>query len=176
MGIFYNPEILTQPEDYTIGGFNDHDLDKIIVVGNSLRLNMAKIKILFEARITNAINNFLNEIVVSISQKSELEDEDIEEAKFNALSNLFETYLGVKIDSIDTDYLAEIVISNASTQAWFNKISSRINKLDDQLVQTTKEPNSEASVSQGDAEYNTNNSTLEDILQSLSNITELNQI
>lgn len=177
--IFFNTDILKSNGDYILGGFNANDLNYIDVDGDSSLLSMPKLKLIFKRRLTNAINEFKNEVRANVVRRSEtVEKYYIEDVVENELSNLLETYLDVTTIDFDTEDLVHL-IQNGSYETWVERVRTRM-EANRKRIDFSNENINKVGTSSGidieEAEDNTYNATLEQMLEQLKNITEENTI
>ncbi len=175
--IFYNPDIFVEEGDYVLGGFNAEDLNSIKVVGDISALSYPKLKIIFEERLKTSIENFKKEIYANITKSREdIENVDFDKEIFDELSNLTETYLGIKLNSYETDDVASQIMEDSSYTTWTERIKERVASYKLRVVGKFSDVNENkpSTVSVKEAEYDTQTATLEQMLERLFNINEEN--
>jgi hypothetical protein len=175
--IFYNPDIFVEEGDYVLGGFNAEDLNGIEVVGNISALSYPKLEFIFEKRLKSAIENFKKEIRTNITKSREdIENVDFDKEIFDELSNLTETYLGIKLKSYETDDVASQIMEDSSYTTWTERIKERVASYKLRVVGKISDVNENkpSTVSVKEAEYDTQTATLEQMLERLFNINEEN--
>lgn len=175
--IFYNPDIFVEEGDYVLGGFNAEDLNGIDVVGDISALSYPKLEYIFEKRLKNAIENFKKEIRANITKSREdIDDIDFDNEIYNELSNLTETYLGIKLKSYETDDIASQIMADSSYTTWTERIKERVGAYKLRIAGKFSDvnENKSSSVSVKEAEYDTQTATLEQMLERLFNINEEN--
>lgn len=179
--IFFNTDILKSNGDYILGGFNANDLNYIDVDGDSSLLSMPKLKLIFKRRLTTAINEFKKEIRANVISRSNeaVEKYYIEEVVENELSNLLETYLDVTTVDFDTEDLVHLIQNDGSYETWVERVRTRM-EANRKRIDFSNENINKVGTSSGidieEAEDNTYNATLEQMLEQLKNITEENTI
>lgn len=179
--IFFNTDILKSNGDYILGGFNANDLNYIDVDGDSSLLSMPKLKLIFKRRLTTAINEFKNEVRANVVGRSDeaVEKYYVEEVVENELSNLLETYLGVTTIDFDTEDLVHLIQNDGSYETWVERVRTRMEANRNRIDFSNENINKVGALSGIDieeAEDNTYNATLEQMLEQLKNITEENTI
>jgi hypothetical protein len=175
--IFYNPDIFVEEGDYVLGGFNAEDLNGIEVVGDISALSYPKLEFLFEKRLKGAIENFKKEILANITKsRQDIENVDFDKEIFDELSNLTETYLGIKLNSYETDDVASQIMEDSSYTTWTERIKERVASYKLRVVGKFSDVNESkpSTVSVKEAEYDTQTATLEQMLERLFNINEEN--
>ena len=179
--IFYNSDIFTSIGDYILGGFNAEELNGIEVVGDSFALSFPKLELIFEDRIKRLIEGFKKEIRLNILKTGRDASEiDFEKEITDEFQNLFQTYLGVSVIDQETDSLVNLIVGDSSYTTWTDRIRKRVDEFRNRLTAVKTDVNSQtdssSSISVADAENNTYCATLEQLLESLSNINEANEI
>lgn len=175
--IFYNPDIFVEEGDYVLGGFNAEDLNGIEVVGDISALSYPKLEFIFEKRLKSAIETFKKEIRANITKSREdIENVDFDKEIFDELSNLTETYLGIKLKSYETDDVASQIMEDSSYTTWTERIKERVASYKLRVVGKFSDVNENkpSTVSVKEAEYDTQTATLEQMLERLFNINEAN--
>jgi hypothetical protein len=175
--IFYNPEIFKDAGDYILGGFNASDLNGIEVVGDTSFFNMAKLKLIFEKRLENAIENYKLEIIQNSYLSSETIDKyELERGINGSIKILLQEYLGVLPRLYDTESLVELIVNQPCYNGFLYNIEKRVEEHTQKVIinegNVSKELPSTVSVSY--AEACTYNVSLMEMLEQLSNIIETN--
>jgi hypothetical protein len=171
--VFMNPEIYQTDKDWIVGGFNDEDLDKIKVVGQSDSLNIMAIDSIVHSRIVKHIEKFKTDIRVQLQKEgADVSKYTVEERINDDLSNVIESFLGVKLpmdEENETEYIADVITLHPAYIIWRSKIADRLIAFNSSFV---KRISPVSNIDESDAVEYTNNSTLHNILEQLSNISE----
>lgn len=175
--VFINVDIFENDGDYILGGFDKKDLDNIGVEGDSTILNPLKVKMLFRGRIIKAIEKFREELETNLINRvgADKAGETIEQEFDSEISNLMETYLYIKTNPENTtEEIADLIVDSESAVSWMNTIIDRITKFSSGVMFDGVSINKidQSKVTIDDAEENTHNATLEQILEQLHSITE----
>ena len=177
--IFYNTDIFVEAGDFTLGGFNSDDLNGIETVGDSSFLNYRKLKVIFEKRLTDAIDNYKNEIKSNIMLRGDDTDPYAVETEVNyEIKNLMGEYLSIDPATYDTESLVEMVTKDSAYMVWLNRIENRLlestEKFNPNVGNINKGENSIISVKY--AEECTYDLSFMKMLEQLGNIIEANTI
>jgi hypothetical protein len=176
--IFFNTDILKSNGDYILGGFNANDLNYIDVDGDSSLLSMPKLKLIFKKRLKTAIDQFKKEIRANVISRSNeaVEKYYVEEVVENEIINLLETYLGVTTIDFDTEDLVHLIQNDGSYETWVERVRTRMVANRKRIDFSNENINKVGGIDIEEAEDNTYNATLEQMLEQLKNITEENTI
>jgi hypothetical protein len=177
--IFYNTDIFVEAGDFTLGGFNSDDLNGIETVGDSSFLNYRKLKVIFEKRLTDAIDNYKSEIKSNIMLRGDNTDPYEVETEVNyEIKNLMGEYLSIDPATYDTESLVEMVTKDSAYMVWLNRIENRLlestEKFNPNVGNINKGENSIISVKY--AEECTYDLSFMKMLEQLGNIIEANTI
>ena len=192
--IFYNPNIFKGVDDFVLGGFNADDLAKVQIVGDTAMLSFKKLELIFQDRLSSAIENYKSEITQNIVNKNKhkggLDDIDFDTQYYNEINNLMQNYFNTDIANCETEYLVDLIISQNAYQIWLQKIEDRVVeyrsnlRFDEKKVnEANVNPNIKKQVNEygkhsadvidvKEAESYTNEASLSQILETLSNIIE----
>jgi hypothetical protein len=113
--IFNNSEIFTSENDFIMGGINV----------NASKIEWGVMKGMMEHRVYVALDNWIKGEMAAPS----INDNITEKVKFeNAITNLaekIEAMLGIKVQSLDIDSIAEEIINSQHYNCWQQKVSIR---------------------------------------------------
>jgi hypothetical protein len=179
--IFYNTDILKSNGDYILGGFNANDLNNIDVDGNESLLSMPKLEYIFKKRLENAIEQLKDEVRINVINRSsdKVDKYYIEEMVENELSNLLETYIDTQTVDFDTRSIANLIQEHGSYSTWIERIRTRMEEYRNKITFSNQNINNVGNSNDIDveeAEDDTYNATLEQMLEHLKMITEENTI
>jgi len=179
--IFYNTDILKSNGDYILGGFNANDLNNIDVDGNESLLSMPKLEYIFKKRLENAIEQLKDEVRINVINRSsdKVDKYYIEEMVENELSNLLETYIDAQTVDFDARSIANLIQEHGSYSTWIERIRTRMEDYRNKIKFSNQNINNVGNSNDIDveeAEDNTYNATLEQMLEHLKMITEENTI
>jgi len=125
--IFYNTDIFVDAGDFTLGGFNSNDLNGIETVGDSSFLNFRKLKVIFEKRLEDAIDNYKNEIKSNIMLRGDNTDNyDVDTQIEYEIKNLMGEYLSIDPTTYDTESLCQMITNNSAYMVWLSRIENRL--------------------------------------------------
>lgn len=179
--IFYNTDILKSNGDYILGGFNANDLNNIDVDGNESLLSMPKLEYIFKKRLENAIEQLKDEVRINVINRSsdKVDKYYIEEMVENELSNLLETYIDTQTVDFDTRTIANLIQEHGSYSTWIERIRTRMEEYRNKIRFSNQNINNVGNsnyIDVEEAEDDTYNATLEQMLEHLKMITEENTI
>ena len=125
--IFYNTDIFVDAGDFTLGGFNSNDLNGIETVGDSSFLNFRKLKVIFEKRLEDAIDNYKNEIKSNIMLRGDNTDNyDVDTQIEYEIKNIMGEYLSIDPTTYDTESLCQMITNNSAYMVWLSRIENRL--------------------------------------------------
>lgn len=177
--IFYNTDIFVEAGDFTLGGFNSDDLNGIETVGDKSFLNFRKLKVIFEKRLEDAIDNYKNEIKSNIMLRGDNTDTyEVNTQIEYEIKNIMGEYLSIDPTTYDTESLCQMITNNSAYMVWLSRIENRLQENKQTYNRNegdiNKEENNRISVKY--AEECTYDLSFLKILEQLGNIIEANTI